>query len=163
MTFGVVTYNTWYREIYVTVTPGLAYIEMKIMITEGFHLYVHLCLFFFFFLFIFYFFTFFPPFLLIFFSFKGEGLEEENRVSNNLVIGLSGTDGLSNIETLSPAGIYIRAPASHIRVRSSGIRHNISFLIKGIRKTQSFIYLGDRIHDICFLAELSQPVLVMGY
>ncbi|XP_068867901.1 fibrocystin isoform X2 [Aphelocoma coerulescens] len=45
----------------------------------------------------------------------GEGLEEENRVSNNLVIGLSGTDGLSNIETLSPAGIYIRAPASHIR------------------------------------------------
>lgn len=111
------------------------------------------------------FFTFLPffPLFFLFFSFKGEGLEEENRVSNNLVIGLSGTDGLSNIETLSPAGIYIRAPASHIWVRSSGIRHNISFLIKDIRKTQSFIYLGDRIHDICFLAELSQPVLVMGY
>ncbi|NXE10748.1 PKHD1 protein, partial [Lophotis ruficrista] len=44
----------------------------------------------------------------------GEGLEEGNRVSNNIVIGLSGTDGLSNIETLSPAGIYIRAPANHI-------------------------------------------------
>ncbi|XP_058691005.1 fibrocystin isoform X2 [Poecile atricapillus] len=45
----------------------------------------------------------------------GEGLEEENKISNNLVIGLSVSDGLSNIETLSPAGIYIRAPASHIR------------------------------------------------
>ncbi|XP_009584333.1 PREDICTED: fibrocystin-like [Fulmarus glacialis] len=45
----------------------------------------------------------------------GEGLEEGNRVSNNIVIGLSGTDGLSNIETLSPAGIYIRAPANNIK------------------------------------------------
>ncbi|KAM7062054.1 fibrocystin [Acridotheres tristis] len=45
----------------------------------------------------------------------GEGLEEENKISNNIVIGLSVTDGLSNIETLSPAGIYVRAPASHIR------------------------------------------------
>ncbi|KAF1511928.1 Fibrocystin, partial [Eudyptes sclateri] len=45
----------------------------------------------------------------------GEGLEEGNRVSNNIVIGLSGTDGLSNIETLSPAGIYIRGPANHIK------------------------------------------------
>ncbi|KAF4801061.1 Fibrocystin [Turdus rufiventris] len=45
----------------------------------------------------------------------GEGLEEENKISNNIVIGLSVTDGLSNIEALSPAGIYIRAPASHIR------------------------------------------------
>ncbi|XP_067150956.1 fibrocystin [Apteryx mantelli] len=44
----------------------------------------------------------------------GEGLEKGNRVSNNIVIGLSGTDGLSNIETLSPAGMYIRAPANHI-------------------------------------------------
>ncbi|KAM6272624.1 fibrocystin isoform 3-T4 [Spheniscus humboldti] len=44
----------------------------------------------------------------------GEGLEEGNRVSNNIVIGLSGTDGLSNIETLSPAGIYVRGPANHI-------------------------------------------------
>ncbi|XP_064304301.1 fibrocystin isoform X2 [Phalacrocorax carbo] len=45
----------------------------------------------------------------------GEGLEEGNRISNNIVTGLSGTDGLSNIETLSPAGIYIRAPANHIK------------------------------------------------
>ncbi|KAK2511732.1 hypothetical protein Q9233_016736 [Columba guinea] len=44
----------------------------------------------------------------------GEGLED-NRVINNIVIGLSGTDSFSNIETLSPAGIYIRAPANHIK------------------------------------------------
>ncbi|XP_063279528.1 fibrocystin isoform X2 [Prinia subflava] len=46
---------------------------------------------------------------------EGEGLEEENKITNNIVIGLSVTDGLSNIESLSPAGIYVRAPASHIR------------------------------------------------
>ncbi|XP_029893831.1 fibrocystin [Aquila chrysaetos chrysaetos] len=45
----------------------------------------------------------------------GEGLEEGNRVSNNIVTGLSGTDGLSNIETLSPAGIYVTAPDNHIK------------------------------------------------
>ncbi|NWS73473.1 PKHD1 protein, partial [Crotophaga sulcirostris] len=45
----------------------------------------------------------------------GEGLEQGNKVSNNIVVGLSGTDGLSNIETLSPAGIYIRAPANHVK------------------------------------------------
>ncbi|NXD80162.1 PKHD1 protein, partial [Halcyon senegalensis] len=45
----------------------------------------------------------------------GKGLEVGNRVSNNIVIRLSGTDGLSNIETLSPAGIYVRAPANHIQ------------------------------------------------
>ncbi|XP_052546715.1 fibrocystin isoform X1 [Tympanuchus pallidicinctus] len=44
----------------------------------------------------------------------GSGLEKGNRIRNNIVIGLSATDGLSNIETLSPAGIYIRAPANHI-------------------------------------------------
>ncbi|NXC48112.1 PKHD1 protein, partial [Penelope pileata] len=44
----------------------------------------------------------------------GSGLEKGNRVRNNVMIGLSGTDGLSNIETLSPAGIYVRAPANHI-------------------------------------------------
>ncbi|XP_062429111.1 fibrocystin [Rhea pennata] len=44
----------------------------------------------------------------------GEGLEKGNRVSKNIWIGLSGTDGLSNLETLSPAGMYIRAPANHI-------------------------------------------------
>uniref|UniRef100_A0A8C2SRX6 PKHD1 ciliary IPT domain containing fibrocystin/polyductin n=1 Tax=Coturnix japonica TaxID=93934 RepID=A0A8C2SRX6_COTJA len=37
-----------------------------------------------------------------------------NRIRNNIVIGLSAANGLSNIETLSPAGIYIRAPANHI-------------------------------------------------
>lgn len=79
------------------------------------------------------------------------------------MISLSGTDGLSNIETLSPAGIYIRAPANHIKVRTTGIKRNISFLIKDIRKIRRFIYLGDHIHSISFLAELSETVLVVGY
>uniref|UniRef100_A0A8C3TE47 PKHD1 ciliary IPT domain containing fibrocystin/polyductin n=1 Tax=Chelydra serpentina TaxID=8475 RepID=A0A8C3TE47_CHESE len=41
-----------------------------------------------------------------------------NRIRHNTVIGLSGTDGLSNIETLSPAGIYIRAPANQIEANT---------------------------------------------
>uniref|UniRef100_A0A674ISS1 PKHD1 ciliary IPT domain containing fibrocystin/polyductin n=1 Tax=Terrapene triunguis TaxID=2587831 RepID=A0A674ISS1_9SAUR len=45
-------------------------------------------------------------------------LEQGNRVRHNTVIGLSGTDGLSNIETLSPAGIYIRAPANQIEANT---------------------------------------------
>lgn len=157
MTCCIVTYNTSNREKYVNITPGIYWNEK-----HDNRAFLAICTF----IFLFtssYFFTFNFFFFFIIFSFKGEGLEEENKISNNIVIGLSVTDGLSNIEALSPAGIYIRAPASHIRVRSSGIRHNISFLIKGIRKTQCFIYLGDQIHNICFLAELSEPVLVMGY
>ncbi|XP_075779467.1 fibrocystin isoform X12 [Pelodiscus sinensis] len=56
----------------------------------------------------------------VFYNILGHGillggwLEQGNRVRHNMVIGLSGTDGLSNIETLSPAGIYIRAPANEI-------------------------------------------------
>uniref|UniRef100_A0A8C0G053 PKHD1 ciliary IPT domain containing fibrocystin/polyductin n=1 Tax=Chelonoidis abingdonii TaxID=106734 RepID=A0A8C0G053_CHEAB len=48
----------------------------------------------------------------------GESWEQGNRVRHNTVIGLSGTDGLSNIETLSPAGIYIRAPANQIEANT---------------------------------------------
>ncbi|XP_074847514.1 fibrocystin isoform X4 [Carettochelys insculpta] len=44
----------------------------------------------------------------------GGRLEKGNIIRHNAVIGVSGTDGLSNIETLSPAGIYIRAPANQI-------------------------------------------------
>ncbi|OXB53960.1 hypothetical protein ASZ78_006666, partial [Callipepla squamata] len=44
----------------------------------------------------------------------GSGVEKGNRIRNNIVIGLSAVDGLSNIESLSPAGIYVRAPTNHI-------------------------------------------------
>ncbi|XP_077171178.1 fibrocystin isoform X2 [Paroedura picta] len=40
----------------------------------------------------------------------GERLDQKNQLKHNTIIGLSGTDGLSNIETFSPAGIYIQAP-----------------------------------------------------
>uniref|UniRef100_A0A8D0HLS2 PKHD1 ciliary IPT domain containing fibrocystin/polyductin n=1 Tax=Sphenodon punctatus TaxID=8508 RepID=A0A8D0HLS2_SPHPU len=55
----------------------------------------------------------------IFYNILGHGLLidgdlELNRITHNAVIGLSGTDGLSNIETLAPAGVYILAPANWI-------------------------------------------------
>uniref|UniRef100_A0A7M4E0M8 PKHD1 ciliary IPT domain containing fibrocystin/polyductin n=1 Tax=Crocodylus porosus TaxID=8502 RepID=A0A7M4E0M8_CROPO len=37
-----------------------------------------------------------------------------NKIRRNILIGLSGTDGLSNLEAVSPAGIYIQAPANQI-------------------------------------------------
>ncbi|XP_069461856.1 fibrocystin isoform X2 [Ambystoma mexicanum] len=43
-----------------------------------------------------------------------DGLEHGNSIYRNVVLGISGTDALSNIETLSPAGVYIRAPANKI-------------------------------------------------
>nr|XP_033792609.1 fibrocystin isoform X3 [Geotrypetes seraphini] len=44
----------------------------------------------------------------------GQWLEEGLRIRHNALIGVSDTDGLSNIEALFPAGIYIRAPANMI-------------------------------------------------
>ncbi|KAL8173077.1 UNVERIFIED_CONTAM: hypothetical protein K2H54_039534 [Gekko kuhli] len=47
----------------------------------------------------------------------GEWPDQKNQLKHNTIIGLSGTDGLSNIETFSPAGIYIQAPDNLIEVR----------------------------------------------
>ncbi|XP_067882121.1 fibrocystin-like isoform X3 [Heterodontus francisci] len=42
------------------------------------------------------------------------GEEKGVKIVNNTVIGISGTDGLSNIESVSPAGFYIKAPTNFI-------------------------------------------------
>uniref|UniRef100_A0A8C3MZI7 Uncharacterized protein n=1 Tax=Geospiza parvula TaxID=87175 RepID=A0A8C3MZI7_GEOPR len=103
----------------------------------------------------------------------GEGLEEENKISNNIVIGLSVTDGLSNIETLSPAGIYIRAPASHIRgntVCGAGYGYFFHLSPEGPSKVPllSFSentahsctrYLGSLVKEI-FLQEMVVPSII---
>ncbi|XP_053236369.1 fibrocystin isoform X2 [Podarcis raffonei] len=44
----------------------------------------------------------------------GDSLDQNNLLWHNTVIGLSGTDGLSSVETLSPAGFYIQAPDDSI-------------------------------------------------
>ncbi|XP_030054595.1 fibrocystin [Microcaecilia unicolor] len=44
----------------------------------------------------------------------GQWLEQGLRIRRNALIGLSGTNGLSNIEALFPVGIYIRAPTNVI-------------------------------------------------
>ncbi|XP_019376481.1 PREDICTED: fibrocystin isoform X5 [Gavialis gangeticus] len=56
----------------------------------------------------------------VFYNISGHGLllggwlEQANKIRRNILIGLSGTDGLSNLEAVSPAGIYIQAPANQI-------------------------------------------------
>ncbi|XP_019346871.2 fibrocystin isoform X8 [Alligator mississippiensis] len=56
----------------------------------------------------------------VFYNISGHGLllggwlEQGNKIRHNILIGLSGTDGLSNLEAVSPAGIYIQAPANQI-------------------------------------------------
>ncbi|XP_029451975.1 fibrocystin isoform X2 [Rhinatrema bivittatum] len=44
----------------------------------------------------------------------GEWLEQGMLIRYNALIGLSGTEGLSNIEALSPAGVYIQSPTNVI-------------------------------------------------
>ncbi|KAM4694436.1 fibrocystin [Discoglossus pictus] len=44
----------------------------------------------------------------------GEHLEEAIKIKNNLMISISGTDGLSSIEMLAPAAVYIRSPSTII-------------------------------------------------
>ncbi|KAM4043868.1 fibrocystin [Anomaloglossus baeobatrachus] len=65
----------------------------------------------------------------VFYNIKGHGvivgelLENGLQVKRNLLIKILGSDGLSNIETLAPAAIYIRSPSNAIEeniVCSSG-------------------------------------------
>nr|XP_009675177.1 PREDICTED: fibrocystin isoform X1 [Struthio camelus australis] len=80
----------------------------------------------------------------------GEGLEKGNRVSNNIVIGLSGTEGLSNSETLSPAGIYIRAPANHIEgntVCAAGYGYLFHLLPEGPSQIPLLSFSGNLAHS----------------
>lgn len=44
-------------------------------------------------------------------------LEQGNLIRNNVIISVSGTEGLSSPETLTPSGIYIRNPTNIIEVR----------------------------------------------
>ncbi|XP_075717008.1 fibrocystin [Rhinoderma darwinii] len=66
----------------------------------------------------------------IFYNIKGHGvivgehLENAIQIKKNLLIRILGSDGLSNIETLAPAAIYIRSPSNAIEdntVCSSGL------------------------------------------
>ncbi|XP_038628903.1 fibrocystin [Tachyglossus aculeatus] len=43
---------------------------------------------------------------------NGDWSEQGNRIRSNVVIGVSGTEGLSSIENFSPAGVYILSPVN---------------------------------------------------
>lgn len=43
--------------------------------------------------------------------------EQGNIIRNNVIISVSGTEGLSSPETLTPSGIYIRNPTNVVEVR----------------------------------------------
>ncbi|XP_048203494.1 fibrocystin [Perognathus longimembris pacificus] len=45
---------------------------------------------------------------------KRDWAEQGNIITNNVIIGVSGAEGLSSLETLAPAGIYIRSPTNVI-------------------------------------------------
>lgn len=51
--------------------------------------------------------------VLAFISFlKLGGSEQGNAVRNNVVIGVSGAEGLSSPEVLTPSGVYVQDPSS---------------------------------------------------
>ncbi|XP_028906522.1 fibrocystin isoform X3 [Ornithorhynchus anatinus] len=43
---------------------------------------------------------------------NGDWSDQGNRIRSNAVIGVSGTEGLSNVEKFSPAGVYILSPVN---------------------------------------------------
>ncbi|KAL7991356.1 hypothetical protein Chor_015612 [Crotalus horridus] len=59
-----------------------------------------------------------------FYNIMGHGIKigawnGNNKIRHNTIIGLVGTDGLSNTEVLSPAGIYIQSPDNLIEIIST--------------------------------------------
>jgi hypothetical protein len=45
--------------------------------------------------------------------------EQGNIIRNNVIISVSGAEGLSSPEVLTPSGIYVRTPTTVIEVRAS--------------------------------------------
>lgn len=45
--------------------------------------------------------------------------EQGNIIRNNMIISVSGTEGLSNPEMVTPSGVYIRSPSNVVEVRFS--------------------------------------------
>ena len=52
-------------------------------------------------------------------SLKLGGSEQGNVIRNNVIIGVSGAEGLSSPEVLTPAGVYVCKPSHVVEVRSS--------------------------------------------
>ncbi|KAM4834528.1 fibrocystin [Thomomys bottae] len=49
---------------------------------------------------------------------KCDRSEQGNMITNNVIIGVSGAEGLSSLETLAPSGIYVRSPTNVIERNS---------------------------------------------
>ncbi|XP_015278906.1 PREDICTED: LOW QUALITY PROTEIN: fibrocystin-like [Gekko japonicus] len=79
----------------------------------------------------------------------GERLDQKNQLKRNTIIGLSGTDGLSNIETFSPAGIYIQAPDNLIEL------HSLALAATGEGEPASAI----NVRRVCTLCSSPSPVV----
>lgn len=49
--------------------------------------------------------------------------EQENIVRNNVIISVSGAEGLSSPEILTPSGVYIRNPTNVVEVSCLQLLH----------------------------------------
>lgn len=49
--------------------------------------------------------------------------EQENIVRNNVIISVSGAEGLSSPEILTPSGVYIRNPTNVVEVSCLQLHH----------------------------------------
>ncbi|XP_054826531.1 fibrocystin [Eublepharis macularius] len=79
----------------------------------------------------------------------GEWLDQKNQLKHNTIIGLSGTDGLSNIETFSPAGIYIQAPDNLIEgntVCAAGHGYFFHLSPTGLSQAPALSFTGNVAH-----------------
>ncbi|KAM6459801.1 fibrocystin isoform 3-T3 [Liasis olivaceus] len=80
----------------------------------------------------------------------GEQRGQNNKIRHNTIIGLVGTDGLSNTEILSPAGIYIQAPDNLIESNTvCGTGHGYFFHLPRSRLGEPVMSFSNNVAYSC--------------
>ncbi|KAM3851012.1 fibrocystin [Vipera latastei] len=90
-----------------------------------------------------------------FYNIMGHGIKigawhGNNKIRHNTIIGLVGTDGLSNTEVLSPAGIYIQSPDNLIESNMvCGTGHGYFFHLPPSRSGEPVVSFSNNVAHSC--------------
>lgn len=79
------------------------------------------------------------PVFDLFIFFKLDWWEQGSTIRNNVIISVSGAEGLSSPEMLAPAGIYTYSPTIVVEVRASFSQESLSSLPTSLPTVHSSI------------------------
>ncbi|XP_036910620.1 fibrocystin isoform X3 [Sturnira hondurensis] len=77
---------------------------------------------------------------------KNGGSEQGNVIRNNVIIGVSGTEGLSSLEVLTPSGVYVHDPSNAIegnRVYAAGFGYFFHLVTNQTSPALLFSFTGN--------------------